>query len=264
MAMVATITHSAQEIELQVQRIIQSSSFRNSPVLIRFLEFIVSETLQERGASLKEYTIALNVLKRPKDFDPQDDAVIRIHAGRMRRALNIYYLAEGYNDPILIEVPKGCYVPKFEAKQAEFVERPSSFPLGKSAKPVIAVFPFKSASDFVRVNHEGATLEVEIAEEIARFQRLSVISYFSSEFLNQINDNVMDASKLIGADYVLAGRLHRYQDLDHARVYLLNTANGELLLVKSFEWPSQSSYELEMPKEIAECVVTMVENQSVD
>ena len=42
---------------------------------------------------LKEYTIALNVLDKPSNFKPQENSIVRIHAGRLRRALNHYYKA---------------------------------------------------------------------------------------------------------------------------------------------------------------------------
>ena len=40
---------------------------------------------------LKEYTIAVNVLDKPTNFKPQDNSIVRIHAGRLRRALNHFY-----------------------------------------------------------------------------------------------------------------------------------------------------------------------------
>jgi hypothetical protein len=44
------------------------------------------------------------------------DAIVRIHAGRLRRALKEYYYDAGKNDPIVIEIPKGSYIPVFQPK----------------------------------------------------------------------------------------------------------------------------------------------------
>ena len=98
---------ATEEINLQLQQILASPAFKNSPTLSKFLSFIISETLLERQQQLKEYNIALNVLNRSPHFNPQDDAIVRIHAGRLRRALNEYYMIHGINDPIIIHVPKG-------------------------------------------------------------------------------------------------------------------------------------------------------------
>ena len=102
----------AEEINDQIKRILNSPGFRNSPTLSRFLSFVVSEAKLGHQQQIKEYSIAVNVLNRPPDFKPQDDAVVRIHAGRLRRALSEYYLIEGIHDPIIIHIPKGGYIPR--------------------------------------------------------------------------------------------------------------------------------------------------------
>src|SRR5690606_34173333 len=71
------------------------------------------ETLEGRSQELKEYTIGINVLKRDVDFNPQIDSIVRIHAGRLRRALKEYYYEEGREDALVISIPKGGYVPSF-------------------------------------------------------------------------------------------------------------------------------------------------------
>ena len=48
-------------------------------------------------------------------FDPQDDPIVRIEVGRLRRDLDHYYLTDGRDDPIRITIPKGHYVPCWEA-----------------------------------------------------------------------------------------------------------------------------------------------------
>ena len=52
-----------------------------------------------------------------REFDPQVDPIVRVEAGRLRRALEHYYLTAGKNDPVRIEIPKGGYVPTFQTVQ---------------------------------------------------------------------------------------------------------------------------------------------------
>src|SRR5690349_8629399 len=111
--MEVTTIFSPEEIDQQKKRILEFPMFRNSPVLSRFLEFIICETIQNRELQIKEYSIAINVLRRPRHFNPSGDSIVRIHAGRLRRALNDYYLTMGLYDPIVIQIPKGGYVPEF-------------------------------------------------------------------------------------------------------------------------------------------------------
>src|SRR5262245_49292760 len=102
-------------IEKQLKKILSCAPFENSQVLSDFLAFIVSETLAGRESLLKEYTIGTQVLSKKTGYDPQADASVRIHAGRLRRALNDYYSGPGTSDPVYVSVPKGSYVPKFES-----------------------------------------------------------------------------------------------------------------------------------------------------
>src|SRR4030095_2034535 len=53
-------------------------------------------------------------LRKESDFNPQVDSIVRIHAGRLRRALKEYYYEEGKDDPIMISIPKGSYAPNFK------------------------------------------------------------------------------------------------------------------------------------------------------
>ena len=82
---------SKEIINHQLQKIISDPIFAVSNILRRFLSFIVEETLAGHSNQLKEYTIGVKVLNKPTDFQPQKDAIVRIHAGRLRRALSHYY-----------------------------------------------------------------------------------------------------------------------------------------------------------------------------
>jgi adenylate cyclase len=96
-----------------LRRVIASPYFVNSERKRRFLEYIVQETLAGRADRIKEYTVAVDVFDRDPNFNPMTDPVVRIEAGRLRRCLEHYYLAEGAADRVWITIPKGGYVPRF-------------------------------------------------------------------------------------------------------------------------------------------------------
>ena len=110
--------YSKGEILHQLQRIFADQTFAVSDILKRFLSFIVEETLEGRSNQIKEYTIGVNVLNKPHSFNPSQDAIVRIHAGRLRRALHYYYNGAGAADPVRIEMPKGSYLPYFFGNEA--------------------------------------------------------------------------------------------------------------------------------------------------
>ncbi|ACE89128.1 hypothetical conserved protein [Rhizobium etli CIAT 652] len=105
---------TAEQICRQVERILASAEFHAPQRGRNFLEFVVNETLAGRAGFLKAFTIANVVFGREASFDPQNDPVVRIEAGRIRKALERYYLVAGQADEVVITVPKGGYVPHFE------------------------------------------------------------------------------------------------------------------------------------------------------
>lgn len=107
---------NAEAVLDQLDRILASNEFEASERNRNFLRFVVTETLAGRQDRLKAYTVATAVMERPDDFDPQSDPVVRIEAGKLRRALERYYLGAGRDDPIFINIPKGSYAPTLEAR----------------------------------------------------------------------------------------------------------------------------------------------------
>jgi len=104
---------SIQEKRAQVRRIVSSATFRNAIVLQRFLEYITSKSLDHDVEGISEYAIAAQVFGRLADFDPSSDTIVRTQAYRLRAKLAEYYESEGVRDPVLLEIPKGHYVPVF-------------------------------------------------------------------------------------------------------------------------------------------------------
>ena len=104
---------SAEEIRAAMKHIVGSPGFRHSPQLVSFLCFVVESTLAGKAASIKSYSIGIEALGRRDDFDPNVDPIVRVEAGRLRRALVGYFAGEGAGRPIIIEIPLGHYVPTF-------------------------------------------------------------------------------------------------------------------------------------------------------
>jgi hypothetical protein len=76
------------------------------------LRFVVERHLDGRDDALKESVIALEVFGNC-DYDPKQDSIVRTEVARLRARLAEYYLREGAHDQVLIELPKGRYIPAF-------------------------------------------------------------------------------------------------------------------------------------------------------
>ena len=103
---------SPGEVSAALDRILASPEFVRSRRLADFLSYVVESALEEGGAvAPKGYTIGVEALGRPPTFDSDRDAGVRVTATRLRVALARYYAGEGRGDPIVIELPRGSYLP---------------------------------------------------------------------------------------------------------------------------------------------------------
>lgn len=219
-----------EEIFTELESVLKFNALRNSPILSKFLRYVVEETLNENQHYIKEYSIAVNVLNRSHDFNSNDDAVVRIHAGRLRRILNEYYLTEGQYNSLMIDIPKGCYVPNFIQQN----DKLHILPLNNT-NPVIAIFPFKSITQKYNLDSFSEMLCEELSAELSLFKDISVRGYFSKEIISKIDQNILEAAKIIGADFIITGHLQCNDKNLQIRVNLLNTLSGEYVMTKSFD-----------------------------
>jgi len=208
-------THS--QITAQVNKISKSSALKNSPVLCQFLHFVVDETLEGNGERIKEYTIGTKVLGRKSDFDPQLDAIVRIHAGRLRRALNEFYSGEGKADVMRISIPKGGYTPNFSTNWLENLIVPHTVVGDKPKKPVLAVMPFRNVSNDSLHNFFCDEIGEFASTELARFQELSLVSYSSCLNAASRTRDTSEVCSLLGAEYILTGSVF----IDHENLRIL-------------------------------------------
>lgn len=96
-----------------VQRILASPQFEKSPRLQDFLLYIADREMEGDMGSLKEQAIGHAVFKRPQSYDPVADNIVRVQARHLRQKVEQYFAAEGSQEPVVLEIPKGKYVPAY-------------------------------------------------------------------------------------------------------------------------------------------------------
>ena len=127
----------AEQIRSQVDKIIASRELEKSTRLQELLDYIVSEYIAGRADRIKGFTIARAVFSAPTDFDADTNSIVRVEAGRLRRRMEEYYRAVGSDDPIIVDIPKGSYVPRFSLNPRHRTEDSTpliSHKLGKQNK----------------------------------------------------------------------------------------------------------------------------------
>jgi hypothetical protein len=117
----ATADGTGQSARQELERVLGSACFTRSEGLSRLLRFLVERQLQGRGGELKESTIGVEVYGRKPDYDPRRDSTVRSEAKRLRALLTKYYGTEGSHNLLVIELPKGGYLPCFRQPEPVLV-----------------------------------------------------------------------------------------------------------------------------------------------
>lgn len=129
----------------ELSKVVSSAQFANSGRLVSFLQFVVEKTVGGHSEEIKEYTIAVEVFGKPESFDPRLDTIVRVQGSKLRAKLREYYGGTGANDEVVIDLPRGSYVPVFQAASktdlAESMEplQPASAPAARRVSRLIWV-----------------------------------------------------------------------------------------------------------------------------
>ncbi len=219
-----------EQVREQLQKIFLCPAFSVSDILRRFLTYIIDETLAGKSNMIKEYTIAVNVLNKPISFKPQHDAIVRIHAGRLRRALNYYYKEQGVEDAIEITVPKGSYVPVFGNMQAIESITESNLkrisPQSFSEVVTMVIMPFRTFEMDISRQAFADSLGQQLSAEFGRFSDFSVISYYTTQQLSSKDREIQELAFHFGAQYVVTGNVQFETRRLRVAVQLIDTNTG--------------------------------------
>ena len=254
-------------IRAQLDHILTHREFLATDKMRDFLRFIVEEKLAGRASRLKGYTIATRVFGRGDDFDAAQDPVVRIQAGRLRRALERYYLVSGVRDPILIDIPKGRYIPYFSAQNAAPERRRSGLSTGSSATldsptgPSVAVLPLVNLTDDSKQQFFTVGLVEDLATELSRFQDIVVISCHQESTAGVLSTNPVELGRIIGARFILQGTVRRDPQTVKVAMQLVDTATGKQIWADSYSHPIDASRLIETQERIAQSVVAAIASE---
>lgn len=96
-------------VRAELDRILSSPKFRKSQSHCEFLRFVVEKRLQ--SASVCEEEIGVQIYRRGQNYDPSEDAIVRVEASRLRARLKEYYDEAGEGHQVRFELPKGTLSP---------------------------------------------------------------------------------------------------------------------------------------------------------
>jgi hypothetical protein len=94
-------------------RIAASGSMGRSRLLSDFLLYIVECSIQGRHGEITEQQIGVAVFGRAEDYNSNDDNIVRSYARKLRKRIDDYYVMEGREEILRLEIPRGGYTPIF-------------------------------------------------------------------------------------------------------------------------------------------------------
>jgi Flp pilus assembly protein TadD len=116
------------EITKELGRILASRVFRGSdrsetsskrlrakPKQSGLLEFLVTRALD--GRPLTDAIVTREFFHKEPQTIENEEAIARVNLGTLRKKLAEYFVTEGINDPVSIDVPVGTFVPAFSERK---------------------------------------------------------------------------------------------------------------------------------------------------
>lgn len=254
---------SHEEIRRQLQAILASAPFANAARSRRFLSHIVDQTLAGRTDGIKELVLGIEVFDRAGDFDPKIDTIVRVEAGKLRKRLDEYYANEGASAPLLIEVPKGSYIPQFQlrslpaapdapTKRAPAKRAPVLLTLlalaagvwwgvvhfrapAPAIAPSIAVLPFLNLSTDPANEYFAEGLSEELTDALCNAGGLRVASRTSAFFFKGKSADIREIGQKLHVAFVVEGSVRKQGDQLKVTAQLIRADDGYHLWSGSFE-----------------------------
>jgi len=228
---------NGEAVRRQLDRVLSSAEFARSERLSRFLRLVVERHLDGKDEEIKESLIGVEVFGRRPDYDPKRDSIVRTEASRLRARLIEYYAGGGKADPVIIELPKGGYMPVFRQPEAAPTNGTNA-PRGSSSRSLwiaaalaallasstvmgwqwakrrnspiaIAVLPLDNLSHDPDNEYFADGLTDELIRNLSIIDGLAVRSQTSSFAFKGKPRHLQEAAQLLHVDYVLEGSVLR-------------------------------------------------------
>ncbi len=205
----------------QIERLLALPAIRRSPNSLKLLSHLGERLLQGRPAP-GQYELATEVMGLGRDFDPDANPLIRMQAGRLRRALRAHAEGPGAADPVRILLSSGSYALTAESPAAPAAPR-------MVVRPLVALAEFRGIGLGPAQAHLPSVLAEELALCLGGVSGLRVHGPLSRARLDQDHLDAAAAARRAGADLALDGSLQAADDGLVVRLRLLDALTGEQL-----------------------------------
>lgn len=136
-----------------LERIASSSYVKRASRLKELLLYLGECSLKDGLEAIHEQRIGVDIFGRSADYNTSDDNIVRTTVSELRKRVAAYFDGEGANETLLVEIPRGSYVPVFRYRSAKTqipaddstlkVSQTSSSEALPISQPIVAAPPLK-------------------------------------------------------------------------------------------------------------------------
>ncbi|MCC7341927.1 MAG: hypothetical protein IT170_12665 [Bryobacterales bacterium] len=121
-----------------LERLRNSDQLKRSAKLQELLQYLCRRAWMDGATEIREHEIGVAVFGRPEGYDSTQDTLVRVQASQLRKRLEKYFEDEGREEILILEIPRGSYVPVMHLRQA--VAAPAlALPASATATPALLV-----------------------------------------------------------------------------------------------------------------------------
>lgn len=242
-------------VSAELDRILQSPGFTNSGRMARFLRCVVDRAISGRAEELKEYLLGVEVFDRKPDYDPRVDPIVRVEARRLRCKLEEFYEKDGKESQVVIELPKGAYVPCFRSPKTEAAPAPAA----RGASRSVAVLPITNVSGSSENDYLCDGITQEIIHALTKATGLRVVAWRTAARFSAHETDAAAVGKELGVSYVLRGTLRASAGRLRLLAQLIDTGSGEYVWSESYDRRIADIFDIE--QDIAAAIVRAFQTQ---
>lgn len=99
-----------------IERILNSRELKRSLRLRELLSYLGKQSLREGATTLHEQEIGEAVFGRTNDYDTSLDNIVRVNVTELRKRISQYFDGDGAGETLLVEIPRGAYIPVFSRR----------------------------------------------------------------------------------------------------------------------------------------------------
>ncbi len=100
-----------------MEHLLSSKTFASSPRLRAVLQYLLRSLEAGTSEAITEQSIGQTVFGRTEGYNAAEDNIVRVTLRHLRTRLEKYYQSEGQNEPLLLDIPKGKYIPVFHPRE---------------------------------------------------------------------------------------------------------------------------------------------------